>query len=189
MIAAASRVFAAKGFAGAGMAEIASAAELSLASLYGVFRSKEGLYQEVIHSAARAVQKAVQERVDRETRPGERLLCLIDALLDCFEENRDLLGIVFRGTHGLPWRLRDAMGPPAEDVVAEFEGWVVELAREAHGHGDLTCADPEVFARALLGAVTSTAAHWIEMRPSRPLAPVAGDLRRIFARALEGGEG
>ena len=56
-LAAASAVFAAKGYHDAQMTEIAAAAELSRASLYSMFTGKEELYQQVISSGAEAVRE------------------------------------------------------------------------------------------------------------------------------------
>ena len=91
VITAALAAFAAKGFDGAQVAEIAAAAELSTKSLYALFSSKEELYQEVIRSAAEAMRDTVQTQVDSIEDPREQLLSLIDSLFSCFDENEDLL--------------------------------------------------------------------------------------------------
>jgi AcrR family transcriptional regulator len=186
VVAAALKVFAAKGFNGAQMAEIAAAAELSLASLYGVFEGKEEIYQEVVSAAAVAIRATVEARVEEIPKPKEQLLCLIDALFETFEENRDALRIVISGSLGLPWKIRQAMGP-SQELYQGFQHWVFNLTRQAKKRGCLKGVDPETFSLCLIGAATTTAAHWIEARPQRSLADAAPPLRKLFGTLIDSG--
>ena len=189
IVRAASRMFGEKGYDGAQIAEIASAAEVSLASVYSLFEGKDEIYQEVIVSAASSIREVVQGKVDAVEDPAERLLCLIDSLFVCFEENQHLLQIYARGTHGLPWRMRQVMGDAPMRLFQSFTAWVASLAEEAKKAGCLPDVDPEAFAVSLIGAVTGTAAHWIEHTPERPLSRAAPAVRAIFERVLVRGDG
>jgi AcrR family transcriptional regulator len=183
-IAGASSVFAAKGYHDAQMAEIAAEAELSLASLYSMFVGKEEIYQEVMRVAAADVRAAVSERVAHVEGSTQRLLRLIDAFFECFEEKRDLLRIVLSGTQGLPWRIRAKMGDSAREIADSITHWVIGLCREARSGGQLAGLDPEAFAVSLLGAVTNAAARAIEEHPDQPLTRAAPGIRAVFARVL-----
>lgn len=184
VVAAASAVFAEKGFHDTQIAEIAKAAELSLASIYSLFEGKDEIYQRVVTTAARSVREAVHEKLEAIADPAERLLTLIDALFECFEENQHLLKIYARGTQGLPWRARQVMGDRPVEIFHEFSAWVTWLAVEAQKSGALRDVDPEAFALSLIGAVTGTAAHWIEIDPGRPISQAAPAVRAIFAQVL-----
>jgi len=183
-IAGASTVFAAKGFHEAQMTEIAAAAELSRASLYAIFTGKEELYQEVIRTTAQSIRAVVEERMEALEDPRDRLLCVIDSLFSCYEENQDLLQIYTRATNGLPWRIRRAMGDEPLGIFWDFVESVIGLARQAGHAGYLEGLDPEAFTLSLVGAINTTAARWIENRPDRPLSEAAPGVRSIFERIL-----
>jgi AcrR family transcriptional regulator len=185
VIAAASRIFAEKGFHDAQIGEIASAAELSLKSVYGLFSGKEEIYEAVVSSTSERMRDAVQGKVNAIPDPGERLVALIDLLFACFEENRDLLRIYARDTQGLPWKMRQAMGESSSTIFQAFRAWVISLAEDARRAGRLGDLEPVAVALALIGAVTTTATHWFETRPEEPLTSAAPEVRALFARVLK----
>ncbi|MFQ5698147.1 MAG: TetR family transcriptional regulator [Myxococcota bacterium] len=181
---AAFEVFAERGYEGAPMSEIASRAQVSLASLYALFESKDALYRAVIEHAAERMSAEVVARVEALSGSSERLLGVIDALLACFDEDRRLLRIYASATGGLPWRIREGLGERALQVYQDFVDWVGALAREARGAGVLASSDPREFAIALVGAVSAAAADRIERRPDPALSAAAPSLRAIFSACL-----
>ena len=183
-LAAASAVFAAKGYHDAQMTEIAAAAELSRATLYSMFTGKEELYQQVISSGAEAVRDAVHEKVEALDDPGQQLLCVIDSLFACYEQNQNLLRIYVLGTHGLPFKVRQAMGDSVVEISLAFSEWVIEIAKRAKRAGYLQKLDPEAVGLSLVGAVTKIAAHWIETTPDRPLSRAAPPVNAVFQQLL-----
>lgn len=74
-------------------------------------------------------------------------------------------------------------------LFQSFTVWVASLAEKAKKSGFLPDVDPEAFAVSLIGAVTGTAAHWIEHTPERPLSRAAPAVRAIFERVLVRGDG
>jgi AcrR family transcriptional regulator len=183
-LAAASAVFAAKGYHDAQMTEIAAAAELSRASLYAMFEGKQELYEEVISTAASAIGNAVRGAVEALDDPAERLLCVIDSLFSCYDDNQALLRIYALGTHGLPFKIRGAMGDSTLQIFVEFTDWVVELSKRAKRAGYLSGLDPETIGVSLVGTVTTTAVRWIESTPERPLSQATPAVRAVFGRLL-----
>ena len=185
---ASSRIFSEKGYDGAQIAELASAAEVSLASVYSLFEGKQELYEAVIKDAAESIREVVFDKVDPVEDPAERLLTLVDSLFECFEQNRDLLRIYTRSTGGLPWRLRRTMGDSSVAIFQAFTDWVVGLSRDAQAAGYLRGLEPETFALTLIGSVTTTAAFAIERAPEHPLSDAAPAVRAICKRVLRGEE-
>ena len=188
IVRAASLIFGEKGFDGAQIAEIASAAEVSLASVYALFEGKEELYQAVIQTAAQSIRAIVFDKVEPVPDPAERLLTLVDSLFDCFEQNRDLLRIYTRSTGGLPWRMRSSMGDSSVTIFQNFTDWVTGLAREAKSAGYLRDLEPEAFALTVIGSVTTTAAAAIERAPEQSLTDASPAVRAICKRLLYGEE-
>jgi AcrR family transcriptional regulator len=183
MLAAAADVFARKGYDGAQMAEIAAAAEVSLASLYAEFRGKDEIYQAVIDDAAERMFDVLRGRVEAVEAPGEALLVLIDTLFDCLARDIALLRLVLSGTAGVPWRIRSDR---QSRVTDEFRSWVIGVCRKAVRRGALRGLDAAAVGHALIGGVLQAAAHAIEREPDRPLVELAPRLRAIFARLIEG---
>jgi len=188
VVRAASSIFGEKGYEGAQIAEIAAAAEVSLASLYALFEGKEQLYQAVIEVAAVSIREIVFDKIEPVPDPAERLLTLVDSLFDCFEQNRDLLRIYTRSTGGLPWRMRSSLGDSAVTIFQNFIDWVAELAHDAQKAGYLRGLDPEAFALTLVGSVTTTAAFAIERAPGQSLTESASGVRAVCKRILHGAE-
>ncbi|MFQ5415913.1 MAG: TetR/AcrR family transcriptional regulator [Myxococcota bacterium] len=188
-VAAAAAVFAEKGFHAAQMTEIAARAELSRATLYALFEGKDELYTEVIATAARGVRDLVRGQVEGTSDPAERLLGVIDALFACFEASQDLLRIYARGTHGIPFRIRQELGDEPFHVFQEFADWVTGLAEAADRAGRLGGLDPRAVATTLVGSVTLTATRWIETTPELPLSRATQTVRPIFERLLTGAPG
>lgn len=185
ILTAASHAFADKGFQGTQVAEIANAAEVSLNSVYALFKGKEELYEAVISSAAKTVGDRVQNAVLDIADPAEKLLCVIDELFACFEAHRDLMRIYANSTHGLPWRVRQSMGEGSLQVFQTFTIWLIDRANEAKKTGSLDNIDAETFAVSLIGTVTSTAARWVEDPAQKSLSDIAPRVRTLFAHLLE----
>ena len=183
-LAAASAVFAAKGYHDAQMTEIAAAAELSRATLYSMFTGKEELYQEVVSTAAAAVRDAVRQQVESLDDPAHQLLCVIDSLFSCYEEDENLLRIYALGTHGLPFKIRDTMGDSVLEIFVAFTEWVIQIAKRAKRAGYLQRLDPEAVGVALVGTVTTTAVRWLETAPDRPLSRAAPPVSAVFRKLL-----
>ena len=189
VIAAASQVFSAKGFHGAQVSEIAARAEVSLASVYQLFASKDDLFEAVTATTAEAVEAAIRSRVDATGDPREKLLAVSDALFACFEQNRDLLRIYARATHGMPFRTRGELGERTYRIFDRFTDWVIELARQAARAGALGGVDPETFAVSMIGAVLTAATRALDSDDAASLARRAPRVRALFAKVLGGDAG
>ena len=183
-LAAASAVFATKGYHDAQMTEIAAAAELSRATLYSMFTGKEELYQEVVSTAAAALRDVVRQKVESLDDPAQQLLCVIDSLFSCYEEDENLLRIYALGTHGLPFKIRDTMGDSVLEIFVAFTEWVIQIAKRAKRAGYLQRLDPEVVGVALVGTVTTSAVRWLETTPDRPLSRAAPPVNAVFQQLL-----
>ena len=184
IIAAASAVFGEKGFQGAQVAEIATTAELSLNSVYALFKGKEDLYEAVIHAAAATIRDEVQAHAESLSDPADQLLSIIDTLFACFDNHRDLLRIYARTTGGLPWRVRQALGEDSLKVFQEFTAWLVSVAQRAEKEGRISGVDPETLAFSLIGTITTSASRWVEDPEQGPLSSAAPRVRALFERLI-----
>ena len=160
---AAARVFRARGFAAAGMRDIAAAADLSLGNLYHYFRGKdELLFFCQDRSVDRLLDALAAARKARGPLPARiramavaHVLCLVDEV----EGSAAHLEV-----NALPPRLRAR-------IVAKrdhYERGVRALVAAGVRAGTLHATDATIATRAFLGALNWTA-HWF--RPDGPQPP------------------
>lgn len=183
-MAAALSVMAERGYHDAQVSEIAARAEVSLAGLYGLFSSKEEIYEAVVLATARTIRERLAAEVLPIPDPARRLLALIEELFACFEDNRAAMRIFASATPGLIPPLRDTAGRRLTRIHREFIHAVAEITREVVQTRALADIDPEVLATAVVGAVLSTAGEWLEAKPQRSLREAAPALQAIFSRVI-----
>jgi AcrR family transcriptional regulator len=184
ILAAATVVFGEKGFQGAQVAEIASTAELSLNSVYALFKGKDELYEAVLFAAAATIRDEVQAKAEALSDPSAQLLSIIDSLFDCFDRHRHLLRIYARTTGGLPWRVREAMGEDSFRVFQEFTAWLVGVAQRAMEEGKTSGIDAETLAFSLIGTITTSASRWVEDPEQESLSKAAPRVRALFEHLI-----
>jgi AcrR family transcriptional regulator len=184
---AALEVFAEKGFDGAQISEIASLAEVSLASLYAMFKGKEELYQRVTWRAAEAIRDSVDSKVGGISNPRERLLALIDSLFAAFDEQRAAMRIYTWGTQSIPWHMHHSSEDedPIKEIYQGFIDGLETIASELKSDGALCEIDETVFALAFAGAINTTALQLIATDPHANVRDAAASIRAMFSHLVE----
>jgi AcrR family transcriptional regulator len=170
---AAARIFRERGVDGAGMREIAHAADLSPANLYHYFRGKDEILFYCQDRALDRMLAAVAEA--RRTTPAaaDRLQRVLAAHL------RTLLDDVEGATAHLQL---DSLSPALRKRIVlkrdRYERALRGLIEAGVATGELTAGDPALVARAMLGALNWTVT-WFD-REGAASADVIGDLMARF---------
>jgi AcrR family transcriptional regulator len=176
----AGRVFAARGYHGASMDEIAAQAGITKPLVYAYFGSKEELYVAYIERAGRQLLARMREATDRDAPPLERLRAGTLEFLRFVEERRDGWRVLYSEAA--------ARGGPLAERVASLRAAIAEMIRrlllqstagvEAQ---DEAAAALDGVAHAFVGAGESLANWWLD-HPELP-ADRAVDVLIAFGRA------
>lgn len=143
-------LFAEKGYAGTSVREIVAAARVTKPVLYYYFQSKEGLYLEIMGSAAGRLQANLTAMTEPGLSVWERLLKLADTTYWAYSENLKTMKIMHAIMFGPP------QGAPFVDFNAvywAFHEAVQAMVAEGMQSGEMLPGDPEDVTWVLMGTV------------------------------------
>jgi AcrR family transcriptional regulator len=179
MLRVAASTFAAEGFDGAKMADIAKGASVSMTTLYAAFANKETLFEAVIADHFERYVVPVLERDTSTGSPGEEVLTLVANIAAGMEDDRSFFELYARGSSGVPAKLRVQGRDPYAPYITAFQRRVVELL-SATG----SPIDPEDLAAALAASLIALARQAVTGVPPRPITNVTDAVRAIFGPVL-----
>jgi AcrR family transcriptional regulator len=180
---AALKVFAAKGFHSATVAEIAAASGFAIGTLYQFFDSKEQLYGAMLTENLRMMYAGIRKAVEDEADIVAKIELLIASQFRYVEENAEFCSIFVRGDHlslseGSA-EIRKKMRSDYALHVSFIEGVMEDGIRT----GILKQMDAPMMAAALTGIVNSYATKWLAAAEEKSLRSKVPCVLNIF---LEG---
>ena len=180
LLAAATRLFAERGYAAAGMDEIARAAETSKGGLYFHFPNKQALLAAVIGRAAELLRKRVAAAMaEAGGDPVARSEAALAALFRTLAKHRPLSRVL--AAEAL------AAGPEVRGRIEQIEDeFVVLIAAELRRARDLGLTeplDPELAAHAWFGMVRACISAWAGGRIAAPPRQLEAELRALLLRS------
>ncbi len=175
MLQVAGRIFAARGYHGTSMDDVAAQADISKPLLYRYFGSKDGLYIALIERAGQHLL-AGMSHVSTEGEPIERVERSVNAILAFIDRYRDSWRVLF--SEGLM-----ASTPVAEHVMKlrnrMISGSNQTFAQIVGDSSEAGCRQVEPLTYALYGAGESIARWWL----AHPETPVS-TLRQLMLGML-----
>jgi len=181
ILAAATRVFAEKGFAAASITEIAGAADVSDGLIYKYFHNKRDLLDHVLRAFYERVIGDLEHIVARGTSFEERLEILVRAHLTVFVADTDLCRLFISEVRVAS----DYRGSAIQELNRRYTSILVDLVNEGVASGQVRSdVDPRLVRDLLFGATEHLA--WRHVNGRRPLdiGRLAGELSRIVLRGV-----
>ncbi len=150
LLASATELFNRKGYAATTVREIVAAAGVTKPVLYYYFRSKEGIFVDLMREALSQFD-AVLDVAGREGGSArERLRILAERTLALFDAHIDVARLIYSIYYGPP------QGAPAFDMDAyhfRFQEVVLRMVEDGIRRGEFRKGNPEDMAWAIIGAV------------------------------------
>ncbi len=180
---AAERVFAARGYDGTRMQEIASECGLALATVYGIVRGKEELYAEVHEVRGRALL----ERATKATVSSSSAFAALQAAVRAYTEfllaHPHYLRLHLQESQ--PWAL-DPRFTSAEQGQLWREGLAltVEVFRAAIAEGSIVDESPTLLARLMIAAHQVFLGEWVAQGMVESSDVVVARMQNHIARAF-----
>jgi len=180
ILAAAEPIFAARGFYGANVRELAAAAGAPTASLLHHFPSKEKLYAAILSEVAADLEARLGAVIDAGDSIAERLEAAVGAYLDWSAERPDRSNLLLRELLDNPVRL----GDQSHLVMAPLVDRISRFVRVGQRAGELRAMSPLVFITHLVGSAAYFCAArptFEKMVPARQRASLSRRFRREIA--------
>ena len=152
---AAGRVFAAHGFHGASMNEIAQEAELAPGTLYLYFKDKGSLYAALFMSKLGVMIEQIEEAAGEGADPLESLRNAVRAQMEFNDRNREFFEVVTRHRPA-EQREHDREWKAAHETMARHIKALTRMIGQAQRKKLIRPGNSRAFANVLLGAVLHT---------------------------------
>ena len=180
----AEKIFAAKGFHNATMAEIANASGFSTGTLYQFFDGKENLYNIMVSEKVDRMYSEIRNAVNREKKPTEKIEKLVESHFHFVENNVAFCDLLIRG-EGLT--LSDKGAILRDKLIADYFnhiGFVDSIMHFGMETRALKSGDPRMMAYTLLGIIRSFFYYWMLTNQDTPLSDKVSCVSDIFLKGV-----
>lgn len=159
---AAEEVFAETSFGGASVEEIAQRAEISVGTLYNLFRSKEDVYRAVISRIQSIFFDRIEERVDAARGPLDKIHAVVSYYFEHFHRYSRQFRLYTSSTNGFQWELRSKLADEALQRQAEFHKQLTDICQQGMDEGVFRRGIPaDLMATCVLSIPHPILAHWL----------------------------
>jgi len=185
----AEEMFAKRGFFKVTMKEISERAEFALGTLYGFFKGKRNLYQQVIQQKVDELVASLSGAMGDETSPVLVVKRFIEAKLRFFFDNLDFVRLYFVEVHGPPLYGERALSFALQDKYRALLDRVSIALERGMSDGSFAEAPPKALTTALDGQTSAIVFSWLrEVSPGSPENDIEA-AERIFLNGALGRPG
>lgn len=181
----AGKIFAAKGFHNATVAEIADASGFAVGTIYLFFASKESLYETLLTEKLEMLYGRIREAVGREDDTFRKIEVLAAENFRFVENNADFCKIFIRGEHLSLSEGSEALRQRIMRDYATYLTFVESMMREGIRKGNLKKIDSRMAAAALIGIINSCSFKWLTVDKGQSLETKVPFVMKIFLEGVK----
>jgi AcrR family transcriptional regulator len=186
ILSAAECLFSKNGFFKTSMAEIATASQFAMGTVYRFFKSKEEIYISIVEAKVEELAALLDEKISRANTPSEKLQTFIQVKLDYADRHRDFFRIYVSEWSGFEWTIKSALGERVWKLYMAQVDLVADLIRQGIRRKEFRKIDPKDGAFALHGMLNSTMYVGIlQARPSGSLAEKQHLISTLFLKGIQ----
>ncbi|MCP3940073.1 MAG: TetR/AcrR family transcriptional regulator [Desulfobacteraceae bacterium] len=164
IIAAAGKVFSAKGFNSATMEEIASAAELSPGTLYLYFKNKEELHTSLSINILKHLGSEITQVVDKDISVEQKIARFRDIFIDVYDYDSNILINLFHLQSGETLHnLSDEVMEQLKKYSSQAHGAIIAVVKEGIDTGVFIDENPVALADVLWGTYAGVVL-WVDSK-------------------------
>ena len=156
ILSAAESLFSKNGFFETSMAEIASASQFAMGTVYRFFKSKEEIYISIVEDKVEELVGLLDEKVGRAKTASDKINTFIQVKLAYADRNRDFFRIYVSEWSGFEWTVKSAFGERVWKLYMAQVDMVTDLIRQGIRRKEFRKIDPKDAAFALHGMLNST---------------------------------
>ena len=186
ILAAAECLFSKNGFFKTNMAEIATAAQFAMGTVYRFFKSKEEIYISIVEAKVEELAELLDKAIAKEKSSSDKLNSFIQVKLAYADRNRDFFRIYVAEWGGFEWTIKSAFGERVWKLYMAQVDLVADLIRQGIRRKEFRKIDPKDGAFALHGMLNSTMYVGIlQAKPSGSLVDKRELISNLFLSGIE----
>ncbi len=186
ILSAAESLFSKNGFFKTSMAEIASASQFAMGTVYRFFKSKEEIYISIVEDKVEELVALLDEKVGRAKTASDKINTFIQVKLAYADRNRDFFRIYVSEWSGFEWTVKSAFGERVWKLYMAQVDMVTDLIRQGIRRKEFRKMDPKDAAFALHGMLNSTMYVGIlQAKPSGSLVDKYELISTLFLSGIE----
>lgn len=184
ILSAAESLFSKNGFFKTSMAEIASASQFAMGTVYRFFKSKEEIYISIVEDKVEELVGLLDEKVGRAKTASDKINTFIQVKLAYADRNRDFFRIYVSEWSGFEWTIKSAFGERVWKLYMAQVDMVTDLIRQGIRRKEFRKIDPKDAAFALHGMLNST--MYVGILQAKPSGSLVDKYELISALFLSG---
>lgn len=185
---AAEEVFGETSFGGASVEEIAQRAEISVGTLYNLFRSKEDVYRAVVSRAQNIFFDRAEARFRAARGPLEKVRAVVDTFFEHFHHYSRQFRLYASATSGFDWELRSRLADEALQRQAAFHRMITDCCQQGIDEGVFKRGVPApILATSILALPHPLLAFWLATEGTDLMAMIPH--ARVLLDRLVGADG